>query len=136
MTSKYKVISMVHPDDEILLKAKRDEILKKIFEEVNKYVARKYFSSPTDIRLVRFISVLLENLVKKSHKIDKLQLFIELLKLLFPSISEGEIRHDVELVEDALLHQQIKKIPVLKYALHLAFEFVKDTTKSFFFNKI
>jgi hypothetical protein len=133
---KYSKLSLVHPDEEIKLKFKRDEILKIIFEEANKYVARKYFTSPTDIRLVRFISLLLENLVKKKHKIDKKELFIELLKLLYPSVSENEITHDIDLIEDLLKSKQIKKIPVLKYAVHLAYEFAKDFTYNFFLQKI
>jgi len=133
---KYSKLRLIELDEEIKLKAKRDDILRKIFEEANKYVARKYFTSPTDIRLVRFLSLLIENLVKHKYKIDKKELFIELLKLLYPAISENEIREDVDLVEDLLKHHQIKKIPVLKYALHLAIEFTKDFTRNFFLEKI
>ena len=133
---KYSKLSLIHPDDEILLKSKRDKILQTIFNEVNKYACKKMFTSPIDIRLVKFIGLLIENLVKPKHKIDKLGLFIEVLKLLYPTISADEVKHDIDLLEDLLKSKQIKKIPVLKYAIHLAYEFCKDFTRNFFLEKI
>ena len=130
--NKYSKLSLIKPDLDILLKEKRDKILKTIYDEVQKYTLKRYFTNPTDPRLIRFIALLIENLVKKKHKINKLELLKDILILAYPTITEEEMTHDCQLVEDFLSNNQIKKYPVLKYALHLAYLFLKDNTKSFF----
>jgi hypothetical protein len=128
---KYQKYSLVKPDEDIYVKTKRDKIIKKIVDEVNKYLV--HFASPDDIKLVRYIATLIENLVKRKD-FNKLGIFVDILKLVFPDKVNGEIiKRAIDLLEDLLKNKQIKKIPVLKYALHLSYELVKEATRSFFF---
>lgn len=130
--SKYDLLTLIKPDLDILLKEKRDKILTTIVQEVQKYTTKNYFTGKQDVRLIRFVCLLIENLVKKKHKLDKLELFRDVFISIFPDITNDDLTYNCQIVEDLLTNRQIKKYPVLKYALHLAYEFIKDNTKSFF----
>jgi hypothetical protein len=71
-TEKYSKLSLIHPDPDIMVKTKRDKVVTIIVEQVNKYL--KHFKDPADIKLVRFVATLIENLIKKKG-IDKLGVF-------------------------------------------------------------
>jgi hypothetical protein len=126
---KYSKLSLIHPDQDIMVKSKRDKVVSVIVEQVNKYL--KHFKDPADIKLVRFIATLIENLIKKKG-IDKLGVFLEVLKCVFPDINADVFNRACQILEDLLSNGQIKRIPILKYGLHLAYELIKQTTKSFF----
>jgi len=106
--------------------SKRDNILNEIVTEVKKIVHLTY---PTCIELIEYIGTLIENLVIKRDAIDKKQIFIDILKIVFPSITDEEINISVQAIEYLLNTKAIKKIPLLKYALHLSRELIGSFLK-------
>jgi len=90
--SKYHRLAMVKPDEEIELEEKREDKIEIIIEQAGKYIVKKIIKKPTDIRLVCHIATLIENSIWKKYGFDKLQIFIDVMKILFPSIEEHELK--------------------------------------------
>jgi hypothetical protein len=132
---KYQICDLVKPDEEIRLKMKRDRIIEEIVKRVVE-TCLKYFSGADDIKLVEHIATLIENLVKRKH-MNKLGIFVDVLKLLFPDKVNGDIiKRAIDLLEYLLKNKQIKKIPLLKYGWYYSYQFSKKATNSFFFQKV
>jgi hypothetical protein len=68
----------------------------------------------------------------KTYHIDKLQLFIDVVKILFPLTQQEILERVIEILEYLLKNKDIKKIPLLYrmvFCSHLA---VKDVSTNFF----
>jgi hypothetical protein len=122
--TKYHRLSQVKMDDEILQLEKRDDKITLILEQCVKYIAKKYITSPLDAKLVAFISTLIENSNFKKYQIDKLEVFIDVLKSLFPQMDGLTLKQSIEILE------------LLKRAFHLGFELVKDVSLNIFLLEI
>jgi hypothetical protein len=133
-SSKYSKVSLIKPHDEITNKLKMDDIEKYIISEVTKLLPM--YKGLTDIKLIKLIGTYIENMIKKHYGADKLAIFISIIKILFPNLTCEELQLSIRTLEECLLDKLIKKIPVLRYAYHLTHEFIKDSTKSFFFTKL
>jgi hypothetical protein len=131
--SKYHRLAQIEIDEEVTQQSKRDEKISQILEQSVKYIAKKYITSPTDPKIIAFISTLIENSNFKKYHIDKLQVFIDILKALFPQIDEIALQQSITFLEFMLKKGLIKSIPLLRRAFHLSYELVKDIAVSFFF---
>jgi hypothetical protein len=67
---------------------------------------------------------LIENLVSKKDGLNKQQMFRNILTLSFPSITTEQMQNAILILESLLSSKMIKKIPLLKYAIHLSKEFL------------
>jgi hypothetical protein len=68
----------------------------------------------------------------KTYHIDKLQLFVDVVKILFPLTEQEILERVIEILEYLLKNKDIKKIPLLHrmvFCSHLA---VKDVSTNFF----
>ena len=123
-------LDLIKADSDILL---QDKLMNKkgvIVCEIKKLML--YFKGPVDIKLIKFVATLIENLIKKKYAQNKLLIFMDILRAIYPDVTEDEVNQSVFILEDLLKSKQIKKIPVLKFAVHLAKEFILDVGKSFF----
>jgi hypothetical protein len=132
MSSKYHLLHQVHIDDEIDAKLKREEKIQKILQQCSKYVSYKIITSADNPCFVHFLASLIENSNLKKYHIDKLQVFIDVVKILFPLTEQEVIKKIVEILEYLLKTKQIKKIPILQRSLHLAYLIIKDVSINFF----
>jgi hypothetical protein len=101
---------------------KREKIKTEILTEVRKFIS--FCNDPKNTKLLTCIAIMIESLVLKKHNIDKLDLMIEILKLLFPNVTEDDIDFAKSHVEAELIDKKIKGIPVLRNALSYTFEIV------------
>jgi len=115
--SNSAVLQIVQPKFTLSKLSNRDQILQQIVAEVKKI---SHLTFPTSIELIEYICNLIENLVAKKDSINKETLMIDILKSVFPSITDEEIASAKLLVQYLLNSGAIKKIPVLKYAIHLS----------------
>src|ERR1700694_3045362 len=122
--SNYSKLNLIKPDHSIIIQHKVNKQQQIIITEVSKLL--QYFSGVHDSKLVRFIATMIENLIKKKYECDKKQIFINVVKTLFPEVSDNELNISLNILEDLLSSNQIKKIPVLRYAVHLAKELIFD----------
>jgi hypothetical protein len=101
---------------------KRDLIKNEILNEINKFIQLCF--SPQNIQLISTIAIMIESLVKSHHNIDKMSLFIEILKELFPDINDENIAFAQNHIEAELINGRIKGIPIIKLALSYAYEII------------
>jgi hypothetical protein len=57
------------------------------------------------------------------------------VKVLFPNLTYENLQIAIGILEEALVDNVIKKIPVLRYCYHLTHEFIKDSSKTLFWSK-
>ena len=113
------VLKLVKALNSLDKNVKKYQIFEKITTEVRKVA---HLTSSTNADLLQFVASLIENLVAKRDKIDKKELFIDILRAVFPQITSDEINLAIQIVQSLLDNKIIKKIPILKYALHLSSE--------------
>jgi hypothetical protein len=70
-----------------------------------------------DAEFIKTIAELIENQInnknKKEHeKIGKLELFVQIMKKLFPKLSEDELKTSINILELMLKQKLIKKVPL------------------------
>jgi hypothetical protein len=68
-----------------------------------------------DAEFIKTIAELIENQInnKKEHeKIGKLELFVQIMKNLFPKLSEDELKTSINILEFMLKQKLIKKVPL------------------------
>jgi hypothetical protein len=67
---------------------------------------------------LKFIASLIENQVKKKNdkteKVDKMKILIEILQILFPHITDEQIRQSKDIIEFLLKNKMIQKIKLRK----------------------
>lgn len=131
--SKYSKVSLIKPDEEILNKLKIDDVEKFIVSKVSKIL--HLYKGITDPKLIKYIAIFIENMIKKHYGADKLAIFISIVKVLFPNLTYENLQIAIGILEEALVDNVIKKIPVLRYCYHLTHEFIKDSSKTFFLVK-
>ena len=81
--------------------------------------------SPKSLELLHYIALLIESIVDKNLKIDKMALLKDILKFLFPNISDEELIFAENAVNYMLSQNLIKGIPILKKAMNYAYEILK-----------
>jgi hypothetical protein len=112
-----QITSIIQPEHELKIILHNDAITRKIIGEVSKIAN---LTTSININLIKYIASLIENLV--TEKIDKKQMFLNVLNSCF-QMTEQEIITATQILETLLKINQIKKIPVYKYAIHLTAEF-------------
>jgi len=81
--------------------------------------------SPKSLELLHYIALLIESIVDKNLQIDKMALLKDILKVLFPNISDEELNFAENAVNYMLSQNLIKGIPILKKAMNYAYEILK-----------
>jgi hypothetical protein len=73
-------------DDEVEAKVKREGKMQKILQMCSKYLTYKAINTASNPNFIKYLASLIENPPNiKTYHIDKLQLFIDVVKILFPS---------------------------------------------------
>lgn len=114
-----KTFKLVKPLNDLKKTIKKEELVQKIATEVKKIAGLTTVTNPD---LVQFIASLIENLVIKKYGFDKKEIFIKIYQEVFKNISQDDIENNIKTLEFLLQSKLIKKIPVLKHALHLSRE--------------
>jgi hypothetical protein len=90
-------------------------------------------STASNPNFVKYLASLIENTPNiKTYHIDKLQLFIDVVKILFPLTEQEILERVIEILEYLLKNKDIKRIPLLHrmgFCSHLA---IKDVSTNFF----
>ena len=81
--------------------------------------------SPKSLELLHYIALLIESIVDKNLQIDKMALLKDILKFLFPNISDEELIFAENAVNYMLSQNLIKGVPILKKAMNYAYEILK-----------
>ena len=81
--------------------------------------------SPKNLELLHYIALLIESIVDKNLQIDKMALLKDILKVLFPNISDEELIFAENAVNYMLSQNLIKGVPILKKAMNYAYEILK-----------
>ena len=81
--------------------------------------------SPKSLELLHYIALLIEFIVDKNLQIDKMALLKDILKVLFPNISDEELNFAENAVNYMLSQNLIKGVPILKKAMNYAYEILK-----------
>lgn len=121
------VFDIVKPMGELKQIIKRERILCDIVDEIKTFSHRV---SPTHIDTVIYIACLIQSLVCKKDCIDKERLMRDILKMVFPSVTDEELDRAKEIVEDGLRTKRIKSSKLVKYALRFAREIFGLVLKS------
>jgi hypothetical protein len=133
MTSKYHILNQVHMDPEIEARVKREQKMQIILQMCSKYLTYKAITTASNPNFIKYLASLIENTPNiKTYHIDKLQLFIDVVKILFPLTQQEILERVIEILEFLLKTKQIKKIPLLHrmgFCSHLA---IKDVSTNFF----
>jgi hypothetical protein len=120
------ITSIVQPANKLKTSITSDTITKTI---VNEALKISHVTNPTEIDLVKYVGLLIENLVTKKD-IDKLQVFKNVLTLCFPSITNEEMNICIMILESLLSSKLIKKIPLLKYFYTYGLRFLSNFLKN------
>ena len=81
--------------------------------------------SPKSLELLHYIALLIESITDKNLQIDKMALLKDILKVLFPNISDEELNFAENAVNYMLSQNLIKGVPILKKAMNYAYEILK-----------
>jgi len=81
--------------------------------------------SPKSLELLHYIALLIESITDKNLQIDKMALLKDILKVLFPNISDEELNFAENAVNYMLSQNLIKGIPILKKAMNYAYKILK-----------
>ena len=81
--------------------------------------------SPKSLELLHYIALLIESIVDKNLQIDKMVLLKDILKFLFPNISDEDLIFAENAVNYMLSQNLIKGVPILKKAMNYAYEILK-----------
>lgn len=82
------ILKIIKPNNALDKYIKKDQVTQTIINEVKKI---SHLTKPTSADFLQFVASLLENLVVKRDKIDKKELFINILRITFPQITSEEI---------------------------------------------
>jgi len=104
------------------------ELRDKIVDDVKRFVT---LTGPSSLYLIKRIGILIETYAKKKDKIDKLNLLIDIVKTIYPEVTDSEITFIRNSVEFLLQQKQIRAIPLLKFALNLFEELIKKSCPIF-----
>jgi len=107
-----------------LLKSKVD-YEKVVCDIVEKVKGIAHLSHPVDIELIHYISTIIENVVDKKQGLNKLDILLSIIQIIFPHVSSEEIILIKAIVEHLLKLKVIKKIALYKYAKIFLREIIK-----------
>ena len=114
--------TLVKPRYRLKQLSKRDDIFIQITNEVKQII---HITKPSSPELIQYVASLIENLVLKKHSIDKQKLLEDIIKSLYPEITEKDLEAINETLEFLLTSGNIKKISISAYARHAFIFFVK-----------
>jgi len=123
--TKKRVLKLVQPKFTLQKLSTREAILNEICDVVKD--TAKLVATPTNVELIDYIANLIENLVSKNDKIDKEQLLIDILKNIFPNITDDEIDHVKASLQFLINSNAIKKITNFKYLSSYSYDVFKKT---------
>jgi hypothetical protein len=114
-------MELIELPETIKKQQKYDKIKLLIAGEVLK--VRK-FTSLLALDLCHYVAILIENLVKPHHHIDKLKLAFDVITSLFQNLTNQDFEKIKENIEYLLSLGVVKKVPILNKAMHLAYEII------------
>ena len=129
MASVFKIVTV---PSLIADAAKIESVVAQIVAEVKKI---SHLASPDSLPLIEYIMNLLHNLVPKNIGADLNKLLGQIIVTLYPQATAEQIASLDETVAYLFKAGKIKKIPVLRYAVHLSNEFLGACASAFFFAK-
>lgn len=106
-------MDLVKPPKTLQVKVEFERI---VCDLVGKIKGMCHLTSPTSIELLHYLSTLVENVVTKKQGIIKMDVLLAVVRIIFPQVSDDEIKLVISIVEHLLSLKVIKKIPLLKYA--------------------
>lgn len=94
--------------------SKYNKIKTAVLTQLEEFADAKYKSNP---EVILHLITIIENLIEKNDKLDKMQLAIEIFCELFKTTDMGEIKAFSVIIEFLLENKQVKKIKMSKYCL-------------------
>jgi hypothetical protein len=126
------IMNLVHLDDEVKIKLKlteiRTAIVKKIGEVINGFDSK--FEKP----LIKYVCELIEVKIKKEYKINKLDFLFSILESIV-KLNDAQKSKIIETVEHLVNRKEIRLIPIVNRAWHMASLILLPVTKAFFLGK-
>jgi hypothetical protein len=123
MSNNSSIIKMVN----LPVNLQKTQIINTIKQDIISTIQKitNIVQSPNSLELLHYIALLIESIVDKNLQIDKMTLLKDILKILFPNISDEELIFAENAVEYMLSENLIKGVPILKKALTYAYEILK-----------
>jgi len=123
MSNNSSIIKMVN----LPVNLQKTQIINTIKQDIISTIQKitNIVQSPSSLELLHYIALLIESIVDKNLQIDKMTLLKDILKILFPNISDEELIFAENAVEYMLSENLIKGVPILKKALTYAYEILK-----------
>jgi hypothetical protein len=123
MSNNSSIIKMVN----LPVNLQKTQIINTIKQDIISTIQKitNIVQSPNSLELLHYIALLIESIVDKNLQIDKMTLLKDILKILFPNISDEELIFAENAVEYMLSEKLIKGVPILKKALTYAYEILK-----------
>ena len=100
--------------------SKYNKIKTAVLTQLEEFADEKYKSNP---EVILHLITILENLIDKKDKIDKLELAVNIFSELFKTTDGADIRAFSGIVEFLLDNKQVKKIGSIKYVSKYARSF-------------
>jgi len=123
MSNNSSIIKMVN----LPVNLQKTQIINTIKQDIISTIQKitSIVQSPNSLELLHYIALLIESIVDKNLQIDKMTLLKDILKILFPNISDEELIFAENAVKYMLSENLIKGVPILKKALTYAYEILK-----------
>ena len=107
-----KIIDLIPLRNTLARDVKYNKLKNVIMVQLNNFADNKYKSNP---EVILHIITLIENLIEKKDRIDKLQLAVDVFCELYQTQDVNEIKTFSIIVEFLIENKQVKKISSLKY---------------------
>jgi hypothetical protein len=127
------ILDLVKLDEDARMKLKLLEIREKIIIKAKQVM--HVYQTVTDKQFIKYICELIEVTIKKSFKCDKLQFLFLVLNGLSIQLTEDQKNKITEIVEHLVSRKEIRLIPIVERAWHMANLILLPVAKAFFFNK-
>ena len=124
------ILDLVKLDEDTRLKLKLLEIREKIILKAKAVI--HIYQSVTEKQFIKYICELIEVTIKKSFKCDKLQFLFLVLNGLSIQITEDQKIQIKEIVEHLVSRKEIRLIPIVERAWHMASLILLPVAKAFF----
>ena len=105
------VTNILAPQGNLQVLAIKNDIQNIIINELSKIK----LTYPTDVALIHYISLLVENLLKPKSKIDKLHFVFDIIKAVFPAVTDNELVIIGDIIHYLLSTKMVSKIPFVSY---------------------
>ncbi len=99
----------------------KNKIIECVADQLSKSIPQIVTLSK-DLELLKLIANIIENIVCKKHKVDKKELVLEIVKKLFPLLSEQDLAVISDNIEMLHFNKLIKKVPFWKKVRRYIFD--------------